>query len=1520
MGTGLLWDGTNLTVNGNINVTGGNALTNAVASSTYATNVALNSSSSTLNTSITTSSTTLSASISTSSTTLNNAINTSSTTLSGSVTNVNNSVISVTSSATTLNQKTSALNTSAQIINPMTVISAGAINAGKTAYNTGIGWWLDYNSGTPRLDIGNPAGNYIQWDGASLTVNGTINVSGGNAATNASLNTASTTLNNNINSSSTSLNASVTNVSGSTTALNTKTADFNANGDLINVMTVIQAGAIAAGKTAYNTGTGWLMEYNSGTPRLDIGTTSNYLKFDGTNVLIAGTASISGSVVANAGAVGGWNLTNTSISSGSINLVSSGTPKIYIGQGTYNSSNTPFYVDGSGSLSLGTGLTWDGTNLNINGNVNVQKAPTALNQDPQVSSSTAWIAASPFTSGSMVFATVPDGQTGPYVIRNATGVSLAYGTWVNSSISNRILFDPNRSYRVSAWIRNPSSPSANGTYYLGVAAFDVNGNNIYGGDGSQWFYAVNGQRLSSGSAWTRITGTFGAGETRTFINTASPNTRYDIYNYASARYISPLFILNYASSAGYYEIQDVRIEELVSAGLLKTDLALVNQKLRIGDTASNQINLIAGTTGTPGKIYIGSTGSFNDSNTPFYTDGSGSLSLGQKLTWNGSTLNIIGTASISGSIVANSGSVGGWDIGTSALSSGSINLISGAAPKIYIGAGTYSSSNTPFYVDNSGSLSLGNKLTWDSNNLSIIGSASISGSVVANSGQVGGWTIGQYTLSNSYINLFSGSSGALGKIYIGSGSFNNSNTVFYVDNSGYFSISDKLSWNPSASQLSIVGSASISGSIVANSGTIAGWTIQSGSLIATGASISGTGGLALGSPAKFTVNTLGDMVANSASINGSITSSVGNIGGWTLSNNSLSSGSVSLISGASAKIYIGAGTYSSSTTPFYVDNSGSLSIGNKLTWNGSRLLIGDQTGGTVGFQAPSNPSASDIAIYAGASALTGASAAPFRVTYGGVMYATGASISGSITALAGNIGGWTVNSNSLTSANVGLYAPTSPASSEIAFFAGSAVANRATAPFRVDYAGNLYASSASISGKINGLYIGFGGGNNSTNIAIGNNQPLFSNTTGSRNIAAGYLALFYNTTGTDNLAVGQNALYNNLTGINNLAIGLQSLASNTGGMGNIGIGINSLYINTIGLNNIGMGINSLYSNLNGNENLAIGSNSLFSNTTGQYNVALGYLSLYTSPSGTYNISVGERSMYLSQSGNNNIAIGSSAMYYNITGDNNIAIGREALSEQIGPGPSGGIGGYAENNNIAIGFQALRSFSGVYNVAVGIGSMSSASGWGNVSIGYGAIQGVKGFGNTAVGYGAGSQSSWTGNYNTFIGYNTTAAQFSGTTYNGTVAIGTDSGGAGARASADNQIVIGTASHSVHVPGLLYHDNVWTTPTFNGAWTSVASGYDTVGYKLYPDGRVALKGLIKNGTPVSTASVLFTLPVGYRPSGAKIFPVLISGAGATWRLNVAVAGTVALDVQTGWNTASAGAMAFTSLEGIFWDINS
>lgn len=54
-------------------------------------------------------------------------------------------------------------------------------SSGVSGFTTGTGWWLDYNSGTPRFRVGNPSGDILKWDGTNLSLvstNLTINSSG----------------------------------------------------------------------------------------------------------------------------------------------------------------------------------------------------------------------------------------------------------------------------------------------------------------------------------------------------------------------------------------------------------------------------------------------------------------------------------------------------------------------------------------------------------------------------------------------------------------------------------------------------------------------------------------------------------------------------------------------------------------------------------------------------------------------------------------------------------------------------------------------------------------------------------------------------------------------------------------------------------------------------------------------------------------------------------------------------------------------------------------------------------------------------------------------------------------------------------------------------------------------------------------------------------------------------------------------------------------------------------------------
>ena len=97
----------------------------------------------------------------------------------------------------------------------------------------------------------------------------------------------------------------------------------------------------------------------------------------------------------------------------------------------------------------------------------------------------------------------------------------------------------------------------------------------------------------------------------------------------------------------------------------------------------NGIRLAAESGSFPNRIYIG-TGSFNDSNTPFYVDDSGSvgrMSLGDKLVWDGEALSINGNVTLGdGSDLGNNlpaGTISGSDQLPDGLISGSEQFPSG---------------------------------------------------------------------------------------------------------------------------------------------------------------------------------------------------------------------------------------------------------------------------------------------------------------------------------------------------------------------------------------------------------------------------------------------------------------------------------------------------------------------------------------------------------------------------------------------------------------------------------------------------------------------------------------------------------------------------------------------------------------------------------------------------------------------------------------------------------------------------
>jgi hypothetical protein len=108
--------------------------------------------------------------------------------------------------------------------------------------------------------------------------------------------------------------------------------------------------------------------------------------------------------------------------------------------------------------------------------------------------------------------------------------------------------------------------------------------------------------------------------------------------------------------------------------------------------------------------------------------------------------------------------------------------------------------------------------------------------------------------------------------------------------------------------------------------------------------------------------------------------------------------------------------------------------------------------------------------------------------------------------------------------------------------------------------------------KVNGLYLGLGNSNVSTNIKIGNLAALSkTSATGSGNTAIGRNALENNTTGKDNIAIGAFALWQNTTGGYSTAIGSDALQQMTTVNFNCGIGRSALQGLKTGGNNVGIG-------------------------------------------------------------------------------------------------------------------------------------------------------------------------------------------------------------------------------------------------------------------------------------------------------------------------------------------------------------
>jgi len=75
---------------------------------------------------------------------------------------------------------------------------------------------------------------------------------------------------------------------------------------------------------------------------------------------------------------------------------------------------------------------------------------------------------------------------------------------------------------------------------------------------------------------------------------------------------------------------------------------------------------------------------------------------------------------------------------------------------------------------------------------------------------------------------------------------------------------------------------------------------------------------------------------------------------------------------------------------------------------------------------------------------------------------------------------------------------------------------------------------------------------------------------------------------------------------------------------------------------------------------------------------------------------------------------------------------------------------------------------------------------------------------------------------------------------------------------------------------FDNDKWIAPTLINAFVNVGSGNSLAGYYKDPNGVVRLRGRLATG---ASGASPFTLPIGFRPSATKIFPIVSNGVFGT-----------------------------------------
>jgi len=386
-------------------------------------------------------------------------------------------------------------------------------------YIGGVNSTGSYNSGSTPVYM-DSAGNFslgsgLLWDGSSLTVNGTINVTGGNAATQAYASSSAFT------QANTAYTNAVSTASGSSYTM----ATTSANSAYTNASASAYTMATVSSNTAYNNAKSVADSIANGT-------------YSG-GTLITGTSIVSPTI---AGANGYFSQT-FKVGNGGITL--DGVNKlIYVGAGHFNNADTSFYVDNSSNFSLGNKLSWDGSTLTVSGTINANAGTFSGNITSTATISGGTISGGTISGGSISIGSNFSVDVGGNMVANnaniAGAITAGNGSTIGGwTISNSQIYVPN-AINLDAIAKQISVADASGVPRV-VLNQNASLSSLTGGGGSSGGYG--GGSGTSGTSFSSTVTSFTANSGQTYVVSAN-------INQSDAAYAITLNTFGYYS--GYY--------------------------------------------------------------------------------------------------------------------------------------------------------------------------------------------------------------------------------------------------------------------------------------------------------------------------------------------------------------------------------------------------------------------------------------------------------------------------------------------------------------------------------------------------------------------------------------------------------------------------------------------------------------------------------------------------------------------------------------------------------------------------------------------------------------------------------------------------------------------------------------------------------------------------------------------------------------------------------------------------------